>query len=265
MKYFSALTLFLCLIIVANANAGSAVKQVQPSQLKQEKIVTDNSQDLKSYLQQIFKEIKGKKEFRLQIEDVASRGQAIVPSLSEVLHNVQADWQERWFSAMALAHIGGQKAEAELQKGLKDSLFIVRLAAIKGLIKMSSKNLAEQLRPMVQDQAMVVRSEVASSLAKLKDQQAVKPLAAELHREINFYHGRSLPIRGRIVAALGELANKEAIPCLIRELERADKQLHSQTMLALAAIVDKAGFKTKPKELNNSQSWIDWWQARKIQ
>lgn len=256
--------LFCCLIFAAATNAAHIAqkKLSSPEKTAKNTVAPTAAAELDQFLNQIFQDIKEKTEFKSQVLAVAGKGPSIVPLLVAKVHDPAAAWQERWFSAMALGHIGGPAAAAELKKGLNDQLFIIRLAAVKGLVQIGDLSAAAEIRKLISDPAMVVRSEVALTLGQWRDQPAVGSLAEELHNALNFYRGRSLPVREKIIVALGQLANPQAVPTLIKELQRQDSLLYPQTLAALDRIAVNGHFKTPlPKIKHDRAVWLSWWEA----
>ncbi|HLG20497.1 MAG TPA: HEAT repeat domain-containing protein [Bdellovibrionota bacterium] len=204
-------------------------------------------------------------EYPNQFSDLVAIGEEAVPPLAEIYVDASALWQSRWIAGMALGRLGGEEARLALEKGLKDPLFLVRLAAAQALGKMKDPQAAPRLREALSDKAMVVRSAVVDAMAELKDREAVSLLRAELVSPRSFYRGRSLWIREHILEALVSIGGEEAAETLLVVLKEEDPVLLERGCSALAQLVPEA---PPAKELNLSphdcaKQWIAWFESKK--
>lgn len=203
-------------------------------------------------------------DFPAELERIVSIGEVGIPTLVTIYEDASSPWQSRWIAGMALGRLGTLEARLTLEKGLEDSLFLVRMASIQALSRQKDLAVAPQLRKALLDRALVVRSTAVESLERLRDHDSIPDLIKELGASHNFHRGRSLWIREQIVRALGSLGNPKAISPLLGVLRESEMGLRLSACSALARISPEAmPATTKSTDEACVAKWVAWGSARK--
>lgn len=188
--------------------------------------------------------------------------------LAVVLHDQNANFNQRWVAARALGKIGGPVATKELRETLaKDKFSMIRLAAIQGLKDIRDEGSFDAYVKALGDDALVVRSAAADALGALADPKAIPSLVQALDREDNFYKGRSLWVRRHIVAALGNTESRSTVPVFIKALDDADPNVHREAIAQLERVT-KVTFKVPAANEDDwmnkaTPKWKAWWEQNK--
>lgn len=226
----------------------------QPTEFATVEPITDPGEKIR----EIIASVPPGNEYPQQLEEIVEFGVVGVPTLTLIFEDASAPWQSRWIAGMALGRLGTSPAREALEKGLKDPLFLVRMAAIEALTRAGGPSIAPALRNALSDRAMVVRSKAVDSLERFKDREAVPELVKELASPRNFHRGRSFWIRERIVDALGNIGGEKTIPALLSVLRENEMNLRLRACLALAKVSPDAGPATT---LSSDEKCVEqWWQ-----
>lgn len=198
-----------------------------------------------------------------EFEEIVGIGAPAIPTLIEIFQDVSASWQSRWIAAMALGRLGEAKAWKTLKAGLKDPLFLIRMASVQALGNTKDPSVAPIVRKVLNDKAMVVRSVVVDTLARLRDTHSVEALMEELHLERNFHRGQSLWIREKILEALGLIGDERAVPTLLSVLNEKEGKIRIQACKALERILPNALDKeSKGTQEDCGMHWLSWRQKQ---
>ncbi|MCB0308490.1 MAG: HEAT repeat domain-containing protein [Bdellovibrionales bacterium] len=185
------------------------------------------------------------KKYDKEFSEILALGPDVVPSLIEIFHNPEIDWNERWIVGMVLGRYQTNDSRKALEKGLKDSFPTIRMASAKALGSMGNLSSAPILRRALSDKAMIVRSAVALAIGQLKDRGAIDSLSKELFAKRNFNRGKSFWVREDIIDALGNIGDAQALPILKKTLNEKETNIQLKTCLALSKIDREAGRKIK--------------------
>ena len=211
----------------------------------------------------IIDSVKPDQAYPEEFEELLAIGMDGIPTLIEIFSNPGSPWQSRWIAAMALGRLGGEDALTALKMGIRDSLFLVRLASVTAMGNTQDPDVLPNIRETINDKALVVRSASVEMLGRLKDRQAVPLLIEALWHKSNFHRGKSLWIREKIISALGEIGDQEAIPELIKVLSEREEPIQIRGCEALAKIVPEAEIKVLPGETDCIEKWVAWNQQAK--
>ena len=230
------------------------------STLKQRKPeFIEPSSDLTERIHKIIASVPPGNDYPAQLEEIVDLGAKGTPVLVGIFQDASSPWQSRWIAGMALGRLGTAAAREALDRGLSDSLFLVRMASIQALSRTGDPAVAPSLRKALLDSALVVRSAAVESLARIKDRDGVSDLIKELSASRNFHRGRSLWIREQIVNALGTIGEKKAIPTLLAVLRENEMNLRMSACSALAKISpDAAPAIAKATDEKCVETWTRW-------
>ena len=153
-------------------------------------------------------------------------------SLLKKLQSPDAEVQLRWEAAMALGHLGDQRAVQPLIEALKDPNRDVRLAAAEALGYLRDKRAVPHLIAALKDPNRDVRLAAAWSLGYLEDKRAVPHLIAALKHRDKY-------VRLDAAEALGYLEDKRAVPHLIAALKDPNRDVRWAAAEALGYLRDK--------------------------
>ena len=229
------------------------------------KKVSDSTKTSKSKLEQILKRAQTKEKYDQEFKEILALGDQTIPELIKHFKNPSNKWQSRWICAQVLGKMGGDESQEALMRGLKDKLFLIRLASVKALTPLQGKGIASALEKMLSDKAMVVRSEAALAIAQRGSTSSVEALTRELFESRNFHRGKSLWVREDILKALGNLKSRTAIPAIVKVLREDERKLRLSACDALSKIEPEIESTKISKEKNKNcwESWILWFEGEK--
>lgn len=110
----------------------------------------------------------------------------------------------------------------------------VRLQAVRGLRELGDPSVCEIIRPLLDGEDIMLRSEVIDLLGAYRDQASVDRLIQILEDDVTV-SSPTAPIR-----ALGEIGDAAAVPCLVKELESDSPAARQAAAIALGQIGDSA-------------------------
>lgn len=181
----------------------------------------------------------------------------LIDQLEVYFNNDKSEMDKRWLAAVLIGRIGGEPAQEKLVKGLKSDVFLMRMAAIKGIEVMGDTTQAPQLYPLLNDPAMVVRAAVADALGNMRTREALPHLIRELNQSRNFYRGRSLWVRNHIIDAIGKIGGEQSIAPLIACLKETDTTIVDSALKALNPLI---GERFVPDAKAEQRQWLSWWE-----
>ncbi len=200
-------------------------------------------------------------DFSLVLERIDAGGASAVPVLAEVFLDPSARWQSRWIAAMALSRADSKDSRAALQKGLQDSFFLVRMAALVALGASREGDVAPAVRRSLNDKAMVVRSAAVDALGKLRDEGSVPALLEELWAARNFHRGRSLWIRKHILVSLGRIGDASVLPSVIKVFGDHDSELRLEACRTLSRLQPEVEHASETPREGCADQWLSWFKT----
>ncbi|MFH1262667.1 MAG: HEAT repeat domain-containing protein [Pseudomonadota bacterium] len=221
--------------------------------------------DLAGKIRAILATVPSGSDYPEQLSEIVDLGTPAVPPLVSLFQDASASWQARWIVGIALGRLGTKTAREALEKGMTDSLFLIRMAAIQALTSRGDSSVAALLRPALSDRAMVVRCKAVDSLEALKDGDSIPDLVKELGAPRNFYRGRSLWIRGRIVDALGSIGDKKAVSALLAVLRESELEIRLRACGALTKLSPDAALAGPDAQSEKCvEHWSKWGEAHPL-
>ncbi len=184
----------------------------------------------------------------------------LIDQLDRYLNNPDLDIDKRWSAAVVLGQLGNKPATTRLRNALRNKVFLVRMAAIKGLEIVHDASVLDDLHSALRDRAMVVRAAAADALAVYAHRTSLPFLAKELMQERNFYRGKSLWVRKHIIHAIGNIGGAESLPSLIACLQEKEAVIVD---VALNALNPTSHGQRNSHPDQTARRWIEWWQNNK--
>jgi len=162
---------------------------------------------------------------------------------------------DRYVAMMAAAKIGGRETAPLIIPFLRDRSWMMRSGALKTLTGFRSIEAGPAVMKLLDDSALVVRTEAVEAVRKLRPAGAAKALALAAVNPENFHGGKALWVPQRALKAISELGDRETLPKLRPLLYR---QVDAGTLKLAMDTMDKlAGF-TPRTALPTAQRLRDW-------
>jgi HEAT repeat protein len=139
-------------------------------------------------------------------------GARAVPELLAISRDAKLEDSTRYIALLAATKIGGQAAVSHLYDMLDDRSWMLRSAALRGLMllrpenptRLQEKSLLDTLR----DKALVVRREAVEAVAALKPRGSVDALLQAAAAQENYVRGRAQWIPQSALKALEEFRSE---------------------------------------------------------
>lgn len=217
---------------------------------------------LKDQVSTILKQSTGKTSFEGEFQTLINLGPKIVPEIISCFNDSSRQWENRFVCAQVLGHFESSQSYEALKKGTQDQLFLIRLAALKGLQKHTHPETAKLIENLLSDKALVVRSEAATILGLRRETRSIERLSQELFEPRNFHREKSLWSREEIIRAFGQIGSSLAVPTLIKTLQEQESNIRQAACQALSQIEPEASVE---KAVGDKcwESWMKWDQCQK--
>lgn len=186
-------------------------------------------------------------------------GPAAVAELSSIYNNKKSADLEVWVAARAMGRIGGDQAQATLEKGLESKRVMTRLGAVSGLELIGDASAVPALEKALFDAALMVRAAAADALGKLRVKSSALSLNRALNLPENFRGGNSLFVRRHIVDAMALVGSVQSMPALVEALEDQDTKVQDSARKAVETIGGRSyrvGSSISPEEIESWKKWL---------
>jgi HEAT repeat protein len=169
-----------------------------------------------------------------------SYGTRAVPPLIKIAADRGTADPDRFIALMGAAKLGGTEMAPILTPFLKDRSWMIRSGALRALAALNDPRTAREVLPLLNDPALVVRSEAVDAVERLRPEGAVDALISTIEHSHNYHAGKAQWVPQKALAALVSLKAVEVAPKL-RPLLRheLDPELQKLTVETLEALTGK--------------------------
>jgi hypothetical protein len=211
---------------------------------------------IESELRRDLKQLKGIEFSRLTSQWERKHGSKAALALIKIARDKNVSDSSRYIALLSAAKMGGTGVQPELKGFLKDSLWLMRVGAIRSLSVTSPLGSEKWLLPLLKDPALLVRTEAIAAIEHLKPIGASAALISALQDSSNYNReGRAQLVPAKALSALRVVGDAsiagELLPLLSHH---RDPLLQDQTAKTLEALTGK---KAAPK-LARSQLATEW-------
>lgn len=176
--------------------------------------------------------------------------------LIEIAFDRKADLKSRWRAITTMGRWDPVGFQKPIDQALKSKEWFMRNSALIALQSDARGRAIRWSRYLVQDPALVVRTQAVRNLIALNAQESEELLWREIFADRNFRNGESLWVRAHMAEALARFANPNRARSFQRLLLESDSRLHRWAIVGLES---STGFKlTTSKESTElrRQLWL---------
>lgn len=176
--------------------------------------------------------------------------------LIQTAFDKKADLTTRWRAMTTLGRLNARKFHSFIERGLKSPEWFVRNAALIALLNDSRDEAVAWSMRLVEDPALVVRTQAVRNLIALNGREAEVELWRELYSRRNYSGRESLWIRAHIAEALAKFAGPGRAKKFERVLLDPDRRLYKWAINGLEASTGlRLSDHSEPLEIRR-QKWL---------
>ena len=181
-----------------------------------------------------------------------------VDSMTRLAFDQNSQMAVRWRSLISIGYLEPQNPF--LEKAVQHKDWLVRNAGLLALANGSRDKALKWSRKLLDDPALVIRTEAVKVIRRLKAIEMESILWENLNHQKNFKKGEGLWIRKHIVEALGDFSRPGQEKQFIELLYDKDPRVHKAAIGALEKITGIRFNGEIPSR--QRQAWLVWWDQR---
>lgn len=157
---------------------------------------------------------------RLKKDAYSLKGKA-VPTLVKVMKGAEFPDKNRWAATFLVGRIMGKKSGPFISKYLDHPNWILRMASLKTLLSLGSKEYGSEYAKLLKDSALLVRLQALDNIKKLNLSEYAPHVWQMLYDKQNYYQSKSegnkrAHIIKEVVKTIGDLNFKKAKSALLK-------------------------------------------------